>query len=111
MTDFDHLSQAVIDCFSSYNSAIALDYRQRQKQSEKGIAVIIQKQINGIYSGVIFSRDPVNQLEDTVCIEAVSGMGLKLVSGEVTPQQYRVFFFPKKKWKEKGIYPKKFYSI
>ncbi|WP_196215621.1 glycerol-3-phosphate acyltransferase [Cyanobacterium aponinum] len=101
LTDFDHLSQAVIDCFSSYNSAIALDYRQRQKQSEKGIAVIIQKQINGIYSGVIFSRDPVNQLEDTVCIEAVSGMGLKLVSGEVTPQQYRVFF-PEEKVKGEG---------
>jgi len=104
LTNFDSLSQAVVDCFSSYNSAIALDYRQRQKQSEKGIAVIIQKQINGIYSGVMFSRDPVNQLEDTVCIEAVSGMGLKLVSGEVTPQQYRVFF-PEEKVEGEGDIP------
>jgi len=92
LTDFDSLYQAILDCFSSYQSAIALDYRERQHLTEKSMTVVIQQQINGIFSGVAFSRDPVNQLEDAVCIEAVAGMGLSLVSGEVTPQQYRVYF-------------------
>ena len=86
------LQQAIFDCFSSYDSSIALDYRHNKQQKEQGIAVIIQRQIQGLYSGVVFSRDPINQLEDCVCIEAVSGLGIKLVSGEVTPEQYRVTF-------------------
>lgn len=88
----EELEQAVFDCFSSYDSSIALDYRQNKQQQETGIAVIIQKQVKGIYSGVSFSRDPINQLEDCVCIEAISGLGVQLVSGEVTPEQYRVTF-------------------
>ena len=86
------LEQAVFDCFSSYDSSIALDYRQQKQQKEQGIAVIIQKQVNAIYSGVAFSRDPINQLDDCVCIEAVSGLCRQVVSGEVTPEQYRVIF-------------------
>lgn len=92
LTDFDSLVTAIVDCFSSYQSDRALDYREKQNLAEKTMAVIIQQQINGVFSGVAFSRDPVNQLEDAVCIEAVEGMGLSLVSGEVTPQQYRVYF-------------------
>ncbi len=84
------LQKAIFDCFTSYDSSIALDYRQQKQQEDKGIAVIIQKQVKGTYSGVAFSRDPVNQLEDCVCVEAVSGLGLQLVSGEVTPEQYRI---------------------
>ncbi|MBL1209791.1 glycerol-3-phosphate acyltransferase [Geminocystis sp. GBBB08] len=86
------LQQAIINCLSSYNSSIAINYRQSKQKKDKGIAVIIQQQINGIFSGVAFSRDPVNQLEDCVCIETVAGMGLQLVSGEITPQQYKVNF-------------------
>lgn len=92
ITNSGDLEQAIFDCFSSYDSSIALDYRHNKQQQDKGIAVIIQQQIQGIYSGVAFSRDPINQLEDCVCIEAVSGLGVRLVSGEVTPEQYRVIF-------------------
>ena len=86
------LEQAIFACFSSYDSSIAIDYRQNKQQQEHGIAVIVQKQIPGLYSGVVFSRDPINQLEDCVCIEAISGLGTQLVSGEITPEQYRVIF-------------------
>lgn len=92
ITDTVKLRQAIINCFSSYHTSIAINYRQSKQKEDKGIAVIIQQQIKGIYSGVAFSRDPVNQLEDSVCIEAIEGMGLQLVSGEITPQQYKVNF-------------------
>lgn len=92
ISDTATLQQAIINCLSSYNTSIAINYRQSKQQSDKGIAVILQQQINGIFSGVAFSRDPVNQLQDCVCIEVVEGMGLQLVSGEVTPRQYKVNF-------------------
>lgn len=92
ISDTATLQQAIINCLSSYNSSIAINYRQSRQKKDQGIAVIIQQQINGIFSGVAFSRDPVNQLQDCVCIETVEGMGLQLVSGEVTPRQYKVNF-------------------
>ncbi|BAQ66366.1 glycerol-3-phosphate acyltransferase [Geminocystis sp. NIES-3709] len=92
LTDIDSLQQAIIDCFSSYHTSIAIDYRQSRGKKAQGIAVIVQKQIQGLYSGVVFSRDPVNQLEDSVCIEALAGLATQVVSGEITPEEYRVNF-------------------
>ncbi|BAQ62882.1 similar to phosphoenolpyruvate synthase [Geminocystis sp. NIES-3708] len=92
INDIPSLQQAIINCLSSYDTSIAINYRQSRHKKDQGIAVIIQEQINGIFSGVAFSRDPVNQLQDCVCIEAIEGMGLPLVSGEVTPKQYKVNF-------------------
>lgn len=92
ISDTATLQQAIINCLSSYHSSIAVNYRQSRQKKDQGIAVIIQQQINGIFSGVAFSRDPVNQLQDCVCIETIIGMGLQLVSGEVTPKQYKVNF-------------------
>jgi pyruvate,water dikinase len=92
ITDSVSLQQAILKCFDSYHSAIAQDYRANHQIPDKGMAVIVQKQINGLFSGVAFSRNPVNQLQDCVCIESVIGQGLQLVSGEVTPEQYQVYF-------------------
>ncbi len=92
ITDTRSLQQAILNCFHSYHSAIARDYRANNQIPDKAMAVIVQQQINGLFSGVAFSRDPVNQLQDSVCIESVMGEGLQLVSGEVTPEQYKVYF-------------------
>jgi len=56
------------------------------------MAVLIQKQIPGVFSGVAFSRDPMQQQQDTVVIEGLPGDASQIVSGQVTPEQYRVFF-------------------
>lgn len=92
ITDRDSLQQAIIACLSSYDSSIALNYRQGNEEKAQGMAVIVQQQIQGLYSGVVFSRDPVNQLEDCVCIEALAGLATQVVSGEFTPEAYRVYF-------------------
>lgn len=105
ITDRKSLEEAIIACLSSYDSAMALNYRQSNQQKTQGMAVIVQQQIQGLYSGVVFSRDPVNQLEDCVCIEALGGLATQVVSGEVTPETYRVYF-PEETLQGEGNTPK-----
>jgi pyruvate,water dikinase len=50
----------------------------------KQMAVIIQRQLHPKFSGVLFSRNPING-HDEVVIEYVSGLGEQLVSGKRTP--------------------------
>ena len=53
---------------------------------DRGLAVVVQEQIAGQYSGVAFSRDPVARCGDAVLIEALPGGAIQVVSGQVTPE-------------------------
>ena len=90
VTSKEKLRSAIISCQTSYSHSNAVEYRRHNRQSNESIAVLIQKQIEGIYSGVAFSRDPVERLNDTVAVEALPGKATKIVSGRFTPQRYRV---------------------
>ena len=90
VTDKEKLRSAIIDCQASYLQSNALEYRQRSRQTEESMAILIQRQIEGAYSGVAFSRDPVDRLNESVAIEALPGKATKIVSGKFTPQRYCV---------------------
>jgi phosphoenolpyruvate synthase/pyruvate phosphate dikinase/glycerol-3-phosphate acyltransferase PlsY len=90
VTNREQLEAAIIDCQTSYLQNSAVEYRRSHHQGTESIAVLIQKQITGIYSGVAFSRDPVDRYNDTVAIEVLAGKASKIVSGKFTPQRYRV---------------------
>ena len=94
VTDKDALAQALTRCFAAYNSPRAVQYRQDNHLPETGIAVVVQQQIQGQFSGVAFSRDPVARCGDAVVIEALPGGAIQVVSGQVTPEQYRVMVQP-----------------
>jgi len=53
------------------------------------VAVVVQRLVPATRSGVAFSRDPVSGRED-VLIECALGGGEAVVSGQVTPDRYRV---------------------
>ena len=89
-TSREALQTAIFDCLASYNSPAAIRYRQDRQQPERSMAVIVQKQIRGVFSGVAFSRDPVDQLDPAVVIEALPGDAAQVVSGKATPHQYRI---------------------
>ena len=91
VTNRQQLESAIINCQTSYLDRSAVEYRRHTQQVEESMAVLIQKQIEGIYSGVAFSRDPVNCLSDCVAVEALPGKATKIVSGKFTPQRYNVF--------------------
>jgi pyruvate, water dikinase len=90
ITSKEALKTAILDCQASYLQKSAQQYRAKNQQTTEGMAVLIQKQIKGLYSGVAFSRDPVNSLNSGVAIEALPGNATQVVSGKVTPQRYQV---------------------
>ncbi len=92
VTNRDDLEGAILDCLASYHNLGAIQYRRDKLQKDTSMAVIIQKQIQGIFSGVAFSRDPIIGLNNCVVIEALLGDATQVVSGQFTPDQYRVFF-------------------
>ena len=90
VTNKDQLESAIIDCQASYLQTNAVEYRRQNQQQSASMAILIQRQIEGQYSGVAFSRDPVNQLTETVAVEALPGKATKIVSGKYTPSRYQV---------------------
>lgn len=90
ITTADALEQAISHCQSSYNLPQATRYRQDRGLAETGMAVLVQVQVQGVFSGVAFSRDPIVRHGDAVVIEALPGMAMRVVSGQFTPEHYRV---------------------
>ncbi|AFZ00208.1 glycerol-3-phosphate acyltransferase [Calothrix sp. PCC 6303] len=91
------LQNAIARTQASHNKPSAVQYRSdtygRKQRNLKtsGMAVLVQQQVNSVYSGVAFSRDPITQEVDAVVVEAVVGNPTQVVSGRVTPEQYRAF--------------------
>lgn len=54
------------------------------------MAVLVQQQVPAIAAGVAFSADPITGDVDAALINAVVGLGDRLVSGEVTPDEWTV---------------------
>lgn len=81
---------AVVACWSSLWHERAVEYRARHEVTRvPAIAVLVQCMAPHAAAGVAFTRNPVTLTEETV-VNAVEGLGEALVSGEVTPDQWRV---------------------
>lgn len=91
VTSKQQLQQAITQVRDSYNHPSAVQYRRDRGLPDSAMAVLIQQQVQSAYSGVAFSRDPISQQGDAVIIEALPGSPTQVVSGKVTPEQYRVF--------------------
>jgi phosphohistidine swiveling domain-containing protein/glycerol-3-phosphate acyltransferase PlsY len=91
VTNRPQLQEAITQVLASYNHPNALQYRRDRELPDQSMAVLIQKQIQGAFSGVAFSRDPISQQGDAAIIEGLPGNASRIVSGRVTPEQYRVY--------------------
>ncbi len=91
VTSQQGLQAAIAQVKASYNHPTAVQYRRDRGLPEAAMAVIIQQQVQSVFSGVAFSRDPITQQGDAVIIEALPGSASQVVSGKVTPEQYRAF--------------------
>jgi phosphoenolpyruvate synthase/pyruvate phosphate dikinase len=94
VTSQAQLSRAISRVIDSYDNQAAINYRRDRSIAEDSMAVLIQKQVKGVFSGVAFSRDPIARIGDWVVIEALPGDATKVVSGQVTPEQYRAYIAP-----------------
>lgn len=84
----ENVINAIHKCWASLFTSRAIYYRESNnfKHRDVLISVVIQKMIDPIYAGVMFTIDPVNK--KYLLIEIVEGLGEALVSGQITPNTY-----------------------
>jgi pyruvate,water dikinase len=82
---------AVRDCWASTFSAPAMSYRAKMAADRRPeMGVTVQLMVDAAVSGVMFTCNPVSGDPSVVAIDASWGLGLGVVGGEVTPDQYLV---------------------
>jgi pyruvate,water dikinase len=87
----DGVCDAVRDCWISLFSPPALTYRARLGDGEPpAMGVTVQLMVDAAVSGVMFTCNPVSGDPSMVAINASWGLGLAVVGGEVTPDDYLV---------------------
>ena len=85
-------------CWASLFEPRAIFYRQEKgfDHFKVGIAVPVQKMVQSDVSGILFTVNPVTNDKNQIVIEAVWGLGEKIVQGAYTPDHYLV---QKNTWK------------
>ncbi|MHC5826300.1 MAG: PEP/pyruvate-binding domain-containing protein, partial [Nostoc sp.] len=73
VTSPDGLQSAIAQVQASYNQPSAVQYRRDRGLNDSAMAVLIQQQVQSVFSGVAFSRDPITQQSDAIIIEALPG--------------------------------------
>jgi phosphohistidine swiveling domain-containing protein len=86
----DELETAVRRCWASLYSEQVVAYRQQQGIEASSMAVLIQQMVPAEAAGVVFTTNPVTGARDEVIINAVRGLGERLVSGEASPDEWVV---------------------
>ena len=87
----DQVITAIERCWSSHKNAAATMYRAvRSVDRDDAMAVIVQKMVQPVWSGVCFTADPTTRALSTTVVNAVPGLGERLVSGTEAPEEIRV---------------------
>jgi pyruvate,water dikinase len=94
----DAVCDAVHTCWESLHSDTAVAYRRRlgEAEAEAGIGaepamgVTVQTMVDPEVAGVLFTCNPVSGDPSMVAINASWGLGVAVVAGEVTPDDYLV---------------------
>ncbi len=82
---------AVRSCWASLYSAPAITYRaQLASPPRAAMGVTVQQMVDAVVSGVMFTCNPVSGDPSMVAIDASWGLGLAVVGGEVTPDEFLV---------------------
>jgi len=86
----EHVCDAVRDCWVSLYSPPAITYRARLGGADAAMGVAVQRMVDAEISGVMFTCNPVSGDPSMVAVNASWGLGLAVVGGEVTPDDYLV---------------------
>ena len=86
------LLRAVRRCWSSLFTSQAIFYRYQRgfDDREVSMGVVVQQMIASEKSGVSFTVDPVLRNHYQMVIEGVWGLGEGVVSGQITPDHYKL---------------------
>ncbi len=88
----DRMAEAYRQVVASLYSPRALTYRLHKGILDEDIAMAVAclEMVDALASGVIYTRHPLNPLEDHILVTAVWGLGPYAVEGRITPDTYTV---------------------
>jgi pyruvate,water dikinase len=86
----EQIATAVRDCWVSLFGPPAIAYRAHVGQDEPAMGVAVQLMVDAAVSGVLFTCNPVSGDPSMVAVNASWGLGLAVVGGEVTPDDFLV---------------------
>jgi pyruvate,water dikinase len=86
----ERVCDAVRDCWASLYTPEAISYRARMPSAEPAMGVTVQLMVDAAVSGVLFTCNPLSGDPSAIAVNASWGLGLAVVGGEVTPDDYRV---------------------
>lgn len=84
------LASAVQEVWESASSERVDSYRPGDPSAPARMAVLVQPMVSALAAGVAFTADPVSGERGVVVVEAIVGVGERLVSGELTPGIWEV---------------------
>ena len=87
---FEQVCDAVRDCWASLYTPRAIAYRRRLGTAEAAMGVTVQQMVDAEVSGVLFTCNPVSGDPSMVAVNASWGLGIAVVGGETTPDDYLV---------------------
>jgi phosphohistidine swiveling domain-containing protein len=87
--EVESVVDAIKKVWQSADSERVRAYRENQER-EIEMAVIVQEMVDCDVAGVAYSADPATNDRNVMVVEAVEGLGDKLMTGEVSPSQYRI---------------------
>ncbi|WP_157157938.1 PEP/pyruvate-binding domain-containing protein [Diaminobutyricimonas sp. LJ205] len=87
LTDIAAVTEHIRKCWASLYTSRAIIYRLRNNIPAEGLsmAVVVQKMVNSLVSGVAMTLDPTNGDRSKITIDSSYGVGELVVSGLVTP--------------------------
>jgi rifampicin phosphotransferase len=88
VTGESRLLEAVRQCWASAFSDLVRSYRTKSDGESPKLAVLVQPMVQATAAGVAFTADPVTGDRGVVLIEAVRGLGERLVSGAASPDEW-----------------------
>jgi pyruvate,water dikinase len=87
----DAVCEAVSACWASLYSETATSYREHLGDARPpAMGVTIQLMVDSLISGVLFTCNPLTGDPSMIAINASWGLGLSVVGGEVTPDDFLV---------------------
>lgn len=95
ITNKTEFKNGFLSCFLSKYSDEATAYCKLNNIDTKDlkINIIVQQMVDADYAGVCFSVNPLTGNEKEMLVEAVKGLGEKLVQGQITPTKYKIDWY------------------
>jgi phosphohistidine swiveling domain-containing protein len=90
--ELEDVEKSILRCWASAYTHRCLEYRLKNKLSTQniGMGVVIQKMVNSDVSGVMFTRNPMDQADRVnIIVEAVFGQCEGLVSGILEADNFK----------------------